>query len=259
LGAEQLVRSWEENGREREPLPRAAVIGEPTGLRVVRHHKGHLKLRLTYRGVSAHSAYAHLGRNAIEAAAEGVRALAALRRELEAERVPASERFPDAPYAGLNAGTIRGGSAVNVVPDRCAVEIGIRLLPGMEQAEMVERVRQATGAELTSARGGGGSPDDGPRLDVLSASPPLAAPAGSAVVRALLGAVGQEEAGSVSYATDAGWLSQLGLECAVFGPGSIEVAHKPNEWLPKAELVQARQVLRALVERFCTDPDGAGD
>jgi acetylornithine deacetylase len=245
LGAEHLVRSWEGGDGGREPLPRAAVIGEPTGLRVVRHHKGHLKLRLTYSGVSAHSAYPHLGRSAIEAAAEGVRALAALRRELEAERVPASELFPDSPYAGLNVGTIRGGSAVNVVPDRCALEVGIRLLPGMAAEAMVERVRTATGR------------DDGPRLEVLSTSPPLSAPAGSEVIRALLEAVGQDAPEAVSYATDAGWLSRLGLDCAVFGPGSIEVAHKPDEWLPKAELARAREVLSGLIARFCLDGGAA--
>lgn len=267
LGAEHLVRSWESGGGGREPLPRAAVIGEPTGLRVVRHHKGHLKLRLTYTGVSAHSAYPHLGRSAIEVAAEGVRALAALRRELEAERVPASELFPDAPCPGLNVGTIRGGSAVNVVPDRCTLEVGIRLLPGMATEEMVERVRRATGAretpptrvgaELASARGEGGDAALVPFLDVLSASPPLSAPAGSEVVRALLEAVGQDAPEAVSYATDAGWLSRLGLDCTVFGPGSIEVAHKPNEWLPKAELARAREVLSGLIARFCADGGGA--
>jgi len=264
LGAEHLVRSWDEAGGARGPLPRAAVIGEPTGLRVVRHHKGHLKLRLTYSGVSAHSAYPHLGRSAIEAAAEGVRSLAALRRELEAERVPASEHFPDAPYPGLNVGTIRGGSAVNVVPDRCTLEVGIRLLPGMDAEAMVERVRRAVGAggasepaAPSSAEAAGAAeaaPTGRPHVEVLSASPPLSAPAGSAVVRALLDAVDQDEAEAVSYATDAGWLAHLGLECAVFGPGSIEVAHKPDEWVPKAELAQAREVLAGLIDRFCREP-----
>jgi acetylornithine deacetylase len=77
------------------------------------------------------------------------------------------------------------------------------------------------------------------------------------VVRALLEAVGQDAPEAVSYATDAGWLSRLGLDCTVFGPGSIEVAHKPNEWLPKAELARAREVLSGLIARFCADGGGA--
>jgi acetylornithine deacetylase len=99
--------------------------------------------------------------------------------------------------------------------------------------------------------------EGGPRLEVLSASPPLSAPAGSEVVRVLLEAVGQDAPEAVSYATDAGWLSRLGLDCTVFGPGSIEVAHKPNEWLPKAELARAREVLSGLIARFCADGGGA--
>lgn len=237
LGAEHLVRTW----GAAPPLPRAAVIGEPTELRAIRVHKGHLKLRLDYRGVSAHSAYPHLGENAIAAATEGVRALGALADELAAERVDSSKHFPDAPYAALNVGTIHGGAAVNVVPDRCAIEVGIRLLPGMDAAKTVTRVRRAVG--------------DGPELEVLSASPPMESPAGAEIFAALAELSGDHEPpGAVSFATDAGWLSRLGLDCAIWGPGSIEVAHKPDEWLPKADMERAEEVLGGLVVRFC----GAG-
>lgn len=243
LGAGELVRSWKA-GNGGPALPRAAVIGEPTELRVVRHHKGHLKLRLAYPGVSAHSAYPHLGRSAIEAAAEGVRALAALRRELESERVDASRHFPDAPFATLNVGTIRGGAAVNVVPDRCVLEVGVRLLPGTASETVVERVRAAVGEE--------------PELEVQSLSPPLSAPGDAPVIRELLDLTGQAQAEAVSYATDAGWLAELGLDCSVFGPGSIEVAHKPNESVPKADLARAREVLEVMIERFCRRAAEAG-
>lgn len=246
LGAGHLVRSWRADGAP-EGVPRSALIGEPTELRVVRLHKGHLKLGLTYPGVSAHSAYPHLGKSAIEAAARGVGALVELRRELESEPVPSSQHFPDAPYPALNVGTIRGGSAINVVPDRCVVEVGIRLLPGMETDAVVERVARATGA---------GADGDAPTLEVHSSSPPLATPAEAPVVRALLEATGGESAEAVSYATDAGWLAELGLDCAIWGPGSISVAHKPDESLPKGDLAQAREVLSGLVERFCLE-DGA--
>ncbi len=249
LGAGHLVESWlGEAAGEAPGLPRAAIIGEPTDLRVIRLHKGHLKIRLTYRGRSAHSAYPHLGANAIERAADGVEALAALRRELEAERVPASDHFPDAPYAALNVGTIRGGMAVNMVPDRCAADIGVRLLPGMEAAAMIERVRRTV------------APTAGPEgleLEVLSSSPPLEAPADAAVLRALAELTGRPEAGAVSFATDAGWLQRLGLDCAIFGPGSIEVAHKPDEWVSKEDLARAREVLAGVVSRFCEAAPGA--
>lgn len=244
LGAGHLRRTWGAAEGTCEGLPRAAVIGEPTELRPVRIHKGHLKLRIEYPGVSAHSAYPHLGVNAIEGAAEGVRALVGLRDELARERVAASEHFPEVPFAALNVGTVRGGAAVNVVPDRCVVEMGVRLLPGMDAEAVVERVLAATGAvrEVDAAR---------PRLEVMSVSPPLMTSGGAGVVAALLEASGEREAGAVSYATDAGWLAEMGMDCAIWGPGSIEVAHKPDEFLPKGDLARARELLAGLVERFC--------
>lgn len=247
LGAGHLRRTWgEAEGTAGEALPRSAVIGEPTGLRPVRIHKGHLKLRLTYPGVSAHSAYPHLGVNAIEGAADGVRALVGLKEELARERVESSACFPDAPYAALNVGTVRGGVAVNVVPDRCVLEVGVRLLPGMEADAVVERVLAATGAEREESAG--------PVLEVMSVSPPLMTSGETKVVEALVEASGAGDAGAVSYATDGGWLAEMGMDCAIWGPGSIEVAHKPDESLPKADLARARELLVPVVRRFC----GAG-
>ncbi len=125
LGAKQFAESW------RGPLPRHCIIGEPTSFRAVRAHKGHLKLRITLTGRSAHSGYPHLGDNAIEKARPVLDGLTALRRELESEPTARAELFADAPYVPLNIATIRGGTAVYIVPDRLEIEVGIRLLPGM--------------------------------------------------------------------------------------------------------------------------------
>ena len=270
LGAEHLVRTWDaawdERGEGAPALPRAAVIGEPTRLRVVRVHKGHLKLSVTYRGTSAHSGYPHLGTNAIERAAEGIAALAGLRRELEKERPESAGLFPEVPYPALNVGTIRGGVAVNVVPDRCSFDVGLRLLPGMTAEPLIERVRAAVAPAAAA---------EGHEVQVHSASPPMATAPDAPIVRFLLDLVDQDEGEAVSYATDAGWLQRLGardgggraetaegtppagLDCAIFGPGSIEVAHKPNESLPKEDLLRARELVGRAVERFCGGSGGA--
>src|SRR3954453_1194938 len=139
LGAKRLTESFPEAAA----LPRSAIIGEPTSLRVARTHKGHFKLRGTLHGVSAHSGYPHPGTNAIEPAGRVITALAALRRELEAEAPPNRELFPEVPFVPLNVGTVHGGSAINVVPDRCVVEAGVRPLPGITSAELIERVSRA--------------------------------------------------------------------------------------------------------------------
>jgi acetylornithine deacetylase len=237
LGARRLVEAWPEG----ETLPRSAVIGEPTALRVVRMHKGHLKLRLTLRGRSAHSGYPHLGVNAIEPAGRVIGALAALREDLEREEPPGREAFPQVPYVALNVATVRGGAAINVVPDRCTVEVGLRTLPGTPSAPLIERVaRAAAGAAAPLA----------PEVEVLSDSPPLQLDEEAPIVRWLCGQAGGP-AGAVAFATDAGWLQRWGLDCAVFGPGSIEAAHRPNEHLLKADLQAARRVLEATVAAFC--------
>jgi acetylornithine deacetylase len=93
------------------PLPRAAIIGEPTGLRVLRMHKGHLRLRLTFTGSPAHSGLPHLGVNAVEAAGAAIAALSALRRTLERERPLHAEHFPEVPYVTLNLAGSRGRRA----------------------------------------------------------------------------------------------------------------------------------------------------
>lgn len=238
LGARHLLERYPE-GRL---LPRHAIIGEPTSLQVARAHKGHLKIRVTLHGQSAHSGYPHLGVNAIEPAGRVIGALAALRRVLEGEDPPHRELFPEVPYVPLNVGTVHGGSAINVVPDRCAVEVGVRPLPGMDSAALVERVRQAARSAAAPFL---------PDIEVLSDSPPLFLDENAPIHRHLRSLVGQEEESTVSFATDAGWLQRLGLDCAVFGPGTIEVAHKPNESVPKAELARARDLIGQTVQRFC--------
>ena len=240
LGARRLLESYGPG----PSLPRAAIIGEPTSLRVARAHKGHLKLRVTLHGRSAHSGYPHLGVNAIEPAGRVINALTELRRELEREDPPHRELFPEVPFVPLNVGTVHGGAAINVIPDRCVVEVGVRPLPGMESAALSERIRRAA---VTAA-----APLE-PTVEILSDSPPMYLDEGASIHRHLRDLVGQAETTTVSFATDAGWLQQLGLDCAIFGPGTIEVAHKPNESLPKSELAEARELLARTVRQFCEE------
>jgi acetylornithine deacetylase len=238
LGARRLVETWPAGA----PLPRAALIGEPTSLEVVRMHKGHLKLRVVLLGRAGHSAYPGSGRNAIEMAGAVIPALVGLGRELEAEASPEAAAFGEVPYATLNLATISGGSALNVIPGRCALELGIRLLPGMSGAGVTDRVRRA----VEGAVGAGSY-----ALEPISESPPMATPETAPIHAALCALAGQSGSRAVSFTTDGGWLGTLGLDCVVLGPGSIQAAHKPNEWLPVAEFERAAGLLEALVRDWC--------
>ncbi len=240
LGAKRLTESFPEAAA----LPRSAIIGEPTSLRVARAHKGHFKMRVTLHGVAAHSGYPHLGVNAIEPAGRVTVALSYLRRELEAEPAPHRELFPEVPYVPLNVGTIHGGSAINVVPDRCTVELGARPMPGTASEALIARV----GRVVRRAA----SPFE-PEIELLSDSPAMLLDEEAPIHRYLCDLTGQTAGATVSFATDAGWLQRLGMDCAIFGPGSIEVAHKPNEHLPKADLAAAREPLERAIKFFCEE------
>ncbi|MCM2270303.1 MAG: acetylornithine deacetylase, partial [Thermoanaerobaculia bacterium] len=219
LGAREVVRQWPAG----ETLPRACVIGEPTSLAVVRLHKGHLKLRVTLSGRAAHSGTPHHGDNAIEKAAPVVAALAALRRELETEGPQMADVFPEAPFVPLNVATIAGGVAINVVPDRCVVELGFRPLPGSDVDALRARVEAAVRAAAPDAA-----------IELAGYSEPLSTAEAAPIHRRLCELVGQRASRGAPFATDGGPLAALDLDTVVWGPGSIEVAHRADEWMPKA-------------------------
>ncbi len=223
-------------------LPRQVLIGEPTDLRPVRMHKGHLRLRLEIRGTAAHSGYPHRGHSAIRPAGPALVALAELERELATETPEHGDRFPEVPFVALNVGRIDGGAAVNVIPDRCVVEFGLRLLPGLSTESVLPRVERTLDAALR---------DEAWDLEVDNDSPPLLTAADAPLYLALGELFPAGDDSGVSYSSDGGALARLGLDCVLFGPGSIEVAHKPNEFVPKAELERAGEIIDRLIDRFC--------
>jgi acetylornithine deacetylase len=236
-GAREFARQWD----RAEPLPGACLIGEPTSLVAMRLHKGHMKLRVTFPGKAAHSGTPHLGRNAIEAAAPVVAALAGLRRELEGERPALSELFPEAPFVPLNVATIRGGVAINVVPESCVVELGFRPMPGSDLEEIRSRVEQTIRSAAPKQV----------EIELAGLSEPLLTAESSPLYRELCSFSGQKISRGAPFATDGGPLAALGLESVVWGPGSIEVAHQPDEWMPKRDFARCAELLPRLIDRFC--------
>ena len=235
------AREFTESFVHPEQLPRNAVIGEPTELRVVRAHKGMLRLKLTFIGRAAHSGYPHLGRSAIEPAARAIIALTTLRRVMETERLPNAEVFTAVPFVALNIGTVNGGVAANVIPDRCELQLGIRLLPGMTAEAMTNRV-------VAAVREGG---NDTVSTEVVSESPPMMLDSGAPIVRILCETADQHTTESVMFASDAGWFQRVGFDCVLFGPGSIEVAHRANEFIPVDQFHRAGDILDRLIRRSC--------
>jgi acetylornithine deacetylase len=236
-GARAFVNTWPSE----RPLPRDVIVGEPTELEVVHMHKGMVSMTLRVDGVSAHSGYPALGRSAIAPAARAVTAIADWGDALR-DRTPPTSAFTEVPYAVVNIGTIRGGRAVNIVPDRCTLGISLRVLPGMDRSALVAELEETAAAAL------GDTPH---AFRVESESPPMATEADDPFIRELLQVCGRTTPRAVSYSTDAGWLQTVGHRCAIFGPGSIGVAHAPNEYLPSGEFATAATSLTRIIAHRC--------
>ncbi|MDP6602267.1 MAG: acetylornithine deacetylase [Phycisphaerales bacterium] len=224
------------------PVPRSVIIGEPTSLEVVRLHKGHISLSLHIEGVSAHTGSPHLGSNAVEAAARVVVALADLGSVMASERTPDSEHFTsEAAFPILTVASAHGGSAINVVPEGCDLGIGLRLLPDQSPAKELDRIRAVIDASCS----------DPWTLEERGDNPAMSTGADAEVHRWLCEETGQNRSMGVSYGTDGGYLSRAGFECVLYGPGDIGVAHKPDEFVPIAEVEQCAATIVSAVQHFC--------
>jgi acetylornithine deacetylase len=169
-------------------------------------------------------------------------ALADLRGQLESEEPEHREFFPEVPYVPLNVALVSGGAAVNVVPDLCELDLGFRLLPGMDTAPILDRIRTALDETLGNTTY---------TMEVVAESPPMLLDDRAGIYRSACDQVSQSDTYSASYATDAGWLQTMGLECIIWGPGSIEVAHKPNESIPVGEMVNGHELIENVIHQYC--------
>ncbi len=234
-GSAALVDALRETER---PFPRATLIGEPTSFRILRMHPGHVAVEIEVTGRSAHSSRPDLGTNAIEGAADVIERIRGLAAELALE--PAALPEMERPIVPVNIATIHGGVAINLVPDRCVIQLGYRPLPGQAPDAVFERLRDRL-APL----------GDGVRARILRITPGMLTPPGTPLEQALQPHSPHGQVGAAGFATDGGNLAALGLEPLIFGPGSIDVAHRADEHIPLDELHRAVDIIEALVRQRC--------
>ncbi len=223
------------------PRARHAVIGEPTSLVPVRAHKGILMEAVEVTGRSGHSSDPALGDNALEGMHRVMAELLAWRVELQQRH--RDERFA-VPVPTLNLGHIHGGDNPNRICGRCELHFDLRPLPGMG----LDELRGELDARL--ARCFAGSPLAVRRRSLIQGTEPLDTPAGAAIVRAAEELTGHA-AESAAYCTEGPYLNALGMDTVVLGPGRIDQAHRPDEYLEAASIQPMLGVLTELIERFC--------
>src|SRR5271166_1509966 len=228
LGSTEVI-AW--FGRE-EPRPGMVIVGEPTMMQVADAHKSVATLRTLVTGREAHSALPALGANAVAAAADIVSEIGRLAREYE--KGPLDPRFTP-PYSTLHVGRIQGGTARNILARECAFQWEFRGLPGAPTASALAKVAAYVDAvALPRLTRFVSDPTIATILEVDV--PPLAAEPGSAAETLALMLVGSNRAVAVSYATESGHFQAAGIPTVVCGPGSIDQAHKPDEFVAESQL-----------------------
>lgn len=227
------------------PRPGAVIVGEPTGLEVADAHKSIVTFHTTVHGHEAHSAKPMLGANAVMAACDLVSGLNAIADRMIA-RGDASGRF-DPPATTVHVGTIHGGTARNILPKKCAFHWEFRGLPDLDMAE-IPRLFQAEADVVTRERLN--RYGDFGRIETVEeiAIPGLLPEPGSEAERLALRLANRNRTVSMPYATEAGRFQQAGIPTVVCGPGSIDQAHQPDEFITLAALDEGEAFLRRLIE-----------
>ncbi|MCA3247453.1 MAG: acetylornithine deacetylase [Azospirillum sp.] len=243
LGVRRLLDDLKTRGIK----PAGCVVGEPTNMKVIRAHKGKLSLRAHVRGFECHSSLAPRGVNAVQYAARIVAKLADMNERFAADG-PFDAEF-DIPYTTAHVGTIQGGTALNIVPKDCKFDFEFRHLPVHDPralfAELEAWVRKELEPKMRAVHA-----DTGVRFEELSTFPGLSGDEDAEVTQAAKAASGGNATGKVAFGTEAGLFETAGIPTVICGPGDIDQAHKPDEFIALEQIGLCEQFLRRMVERL---------
>ena len=213
--------------------PLGCIVGEPTGLVPVLAHKGKAALRLVAQGRAGHSSRPDLGANAIHALLPAL--LAATQQVKTLETGPHDPRFAP-PFSSVQIGTVKGGQAINIIPEAAEAEIEARAIAGVDPRTLLAPVLNALG--------------DGVRAEWMSSYPALALDADHPLAALMAQISGHTPLGAVSFGTEAGLFQQAGVPSIICGPGDISRAHRPEEYLTHRELSGTVDMILSLGRRL---------
>ena len=230
--------------------PDYCIVGEPTNMAMVVAHKGIAVYRCRVHGKSAHSSLTAQGVNAISYASRLVGYVDTLAETLSAR--DDGDALFDVPYSTISIGTIQGGTATNIVPNLCEFTFDYRNLPHMTQDDILVPI-QAKVAEL-NAQMQARSPETGIEL-IQSVGVPAMTDSDSDELQSLIAALtGDNERHKVAYATEGGQFTNAGIPTIICGPGSIEQAHKADEYVALSEIERCDAFLKKLLDSCTTQP-----
>lgn len=239
-GAPVMIEELKKRGQRVD----GCVVGEPTSMRVVVAHKGINLFTCKVHGKAAHSSLTPRGCNAIEHAARlicHIRDLADYYRQ----QGPFDDKY-DVPFTTMTTNLIEGGIAVNTIPEACTFKYEFRNLPGIPVEEIQSKVESYVQEELLP-RMQKEFPEAKVEITSNSRAPGLEASEKAAITALVRALTRDNEVRKVAYGTEAGLFEQIGIPTIVCGPGNIEQAHKPNEFISLEQLDECDNFLRKLI------------
>jgi acetylornithine deacetylase len=224
--------------------PRLCIVGEPTEMKPVIGHKGKKSVRCHVEGHECHSAMNHKGVNAVEIAAELVSRLRGLQGRIK--QVGPFDHDYHPPYTTIHTGTIRGGTALNIVPKSCDFEFEIRNLPEHDPDDLMAEMRgwaQDLIPEMLEVSSAAGI-----MLEEHNNTVGLNMRPEDEAVALVCALTGNNDISKVAFTTEAGLFQKAGIPAVVCGPGSILQAHKPDEFIERDQIRQCEAFLRRLMD-----------
>lgn len=242
LGAPRMIAEI----KARLPAPAAVIVGEPTMMKVIDGHKGIASFRTTVTGFTTHSSQTDRGVSAVEAAARLIVKISDMRAAREGRADPKSSFHP--PYSTMTVNVARGGTQLNIMAGACVFEWDCRVIPGEtsadirrefdEEAARIERMMQARAptCRIETAQ--------------ISNAPCLAPQADNPAADLAKSLTGDNATATVSYAAEAGQFQEAGFSSVICGPGSIDQAHQPDEFIALDQVAKGAVFIRRLIRRL---------
>lgn len=227
------------------PRPAFALIGEPTGMEVVTAHKGVLSFETTVTGHEWHSSQPQLGVNAVHVACELIHYLHGVAREMSVSGMRDARFNP--PYSTVHVGTVRGGTARNIIPRECAFQWEIRPLPGEDYEAIIHGFREqcrVLESEMRKTHAQAGIVTQ-PKSHMAGVTLPAEA---HLYCQLVMRCAQTNHEHAVSFGTEAGVFNDYGVPAIICGPGSIEQAHKPNEFIELSQIRACVEFMLRLTE-----------
>ena len=226
-----------------KPKPDFCIVGEPTEMKLVNMHKGKKNFLVSFNGVESHSSLIENGVNSIDYCGEFINFLKDLQKDLI--KTKNNKKF-NPPYPTINIGKIQGGIAVNIIPKECELEFEIRDTPNLNTEKTIKKIKDFL--KRIEKKMKAKNKSCSVVFKMLNNFPPLETNEKKKIINLVLDKLKSNSVNSVSFGTEAGVFNKVGFETIVCGPGSIEQAHKPNEYVEEKQLKKCDEFLTKIID-----------